>query len=67
MISGHIKIENGVITSELYKHGKLITSEFEKVLILRDLINMTVNDWERNVQIGYLKEVENLPPHEEKF
>lgn len=60
MLTGKIEITETSTEIVLFKDEVLITDEHEKLILLRNLINFTVDNYERKVQSDYVKEIPKL-------
>ncbi len=68
MISGSVTIQDNIITSiDLIKDGVGNLNDFQKLILLRDMVLNAVYSFEKENQKKYFQEAKNAKPYEEKF
>ncbi len=67
MISGTVSIINNSLIIDLTVDGRIVTNDFEKLMLLRDVVMDAVNNFEKENQKKFLEEAKQAPKYEEKF
>lgn len=68
MINGTVIIKEGKVFSvQLTKDGEPLGDDFQKLMLLRDIVRAAVDSFEKDHQKALAIEDKKFPPYEEKF